>query len=234
MDLSVTTDNLVTADQSWLGSAHGTENCRPITLDVSAFTSGTHYPDGFFKSGIPLGKITSSGLYGPYAGRTNEVQTLTRTSTGGTVDLTFDGETVTGVVASAAGFTAAALQTKLESLPNVNPGDVTVAGSAGGPLTVTFSGVRFEGTNVPAITVDNTNATGGTITNATSTAGGAGASDGTEVFAGLLFNAPKAPAANTTDIQGALFEHGRVISANLPIAVDAAGRDDAKGRIVFV
>lgn len=66
MRLQQITETFGQDDQSWLGSAHGTNNARPVTLDRSAFTSGTHYPDGFFKSGIPLGKITASGKYGPY------------------------------------------------------------------------------------------------------------------------------------------------------------------------
>lgn len=58
----------VTDDPSWIGSGHGVDTNKTITLDVSAFTAGTHYPDGFIPSGTPLGKITASGLYGPYDG----------------------------------------------------------------------------------------------------------------------------------------------------------------------
>lgn len=74
MDLQpMTTTTTVTADRRWLKSPHGTEMNETITLDVSKFTSGTHYvtatatmPYAYFKSGLPLGKITASGLYGPY------------------------------------------------------------------------------------------------------------------------------------------------------------------------
>lgn len=66
MDLSIKTDTYGQDNQSWLGAAHGTDDGVGITLDTSAFTSGTHYPDGFFLSGIPLGKITATGLYAPY------------------------------------------------------------------------------------------------------------------------------------------------------------------------
>lgn len=77
MDLSLRTESFGQDDQSWLGSEHGTSSARSITLDKSAFNSGTHYPDGYFKSGIPLGRITASGLYGPYtSGATNGTQTL--------------------------------------------------------------------------------------------------------------------------------------------------------------
>lgn len=67
MDLSIRTESFGQDDQSWLGSAHGTDTARSITLDVSTFTAGTHYPDGWLRSGLPLGKITASGKYGLYS-----------------------------------------------------------------------------------------------------------------------------------------------------------------------
>lgn len=66
MDLSLKTQMFGVDDQSWLGSQHGTDATEPVTLDTSTFTPATHYPDGYFKSGIPLGQITASGKYGPY------------------------------------------------------------------------------------------------------------------------------------------------------------------------
>lgn len=66
MDLSLRTESFSQDDQTWLGSSHGTDMARSITLDTSAFTAATHYPNGFFPSGLPLGKITASGKYGPY------------------------------------------------------------------------------------------------------------------------------------------------------------------------
>lgn len=66
MDISVRSTTYGVEDRSWLGSAHGTEATRTVTLDVSAFTAGTHYPDGYIPSGVVLGRITASGLYGPY------------------------------------------------------------------------------------------------------------------------------------------------------------------------
>lgn len=128
MDLSIKTETFSQDDQSWLGSAHGTNAAPSITLDTSAFTAGTHYPNGYFVSGLALGKITATGLYGPYSDA---------------------------------------------------------------------------------------------------------AADGREVLAGFLFCAVKAPAVTTVDVQGALLEHGRVIAARLPVAVDAAGKADVAGRIIF-
>jgi hypothetical protein len=67
-------------DLSWLGSARGTSQAQSIALLFSAFTAGTHYPLGYFPSGLPLGKYTSganTGKYGPYtAGATDGTQAL--------------------------------------------------------------------------------------------------------------------------------------------------------------
>ena len=127
MDLSVVTETFGQDDQSWIGAAHGIDLARSITLDTSAFTEGTHYPDGYMPSGTPLSLITASGLYGPY----------------------------------------------------------TPAGAGG---LETHSGFLLTPTQV--------------------TSGGA-------------------------DVGAALYEHGRVVEDNLPIAIDPAGKADVAGRITF-
>lgn len=53
-----------TGDMSWLGSAHGLRNARTAILDISAFTAGTHYPDGYIPSGTPVALV--GGLLVPY------------------------------------------------------------------------------------------------------------------------------------------------------------------------
>lgn len=127
MELSIRTESWGTDDKSWLGSRHGIGECASVTLDKSTFTEGTHYPAGYFKSGIALAKITASGKYGPY---------------------------------------------------------------------------------------DNA------------------ASDGRETLAGFLYAPVPAP---TTDLDpvGAILDHGKVVAARLPVAVDAAGKTDVAGRIIF-
>jgi hypothetical protein len=54
--------------RGWLAGEHGTEpgSTPSATLDLSLFTEADHYPDGYIKSGIVVGKVTASGLYGPY------------------------------------------------------------------------------------------------------------------------------------------------------------------------
>lgn len=80
----------------------------------------------------------------------NEVQTITlgAGNTGGTFIITFSGQPTTGIAFNAIGST---VQTALEALSNIAPGDVTVTGGAGGPYVVTFTGV-FANVNVPLMT----------------------------------------------------------------------------------
>lgn len=67
-DISVSRTQFQVEDRSWLMGPHGTGpgDNPSITLDVSAFTAGTHYPNGYIPSGCHLGRITATGLYGPY------------------------------------------------------------------------------------------------------------------------------------------------------------------------
>ena len=51
-------------DQSWLASTHGIANCRTETVDISAFSKSTHYPDGYLPSGLPVAKV--DGVLVPY------------------------------------------------------------------------------------------------------------------------------------------------------------------------
>ena len=64
--LPVRTTTLAGSDPSWLASAHGTLNNRSVTLDLSKFDFATKFTSGMIPSGVVLGKITASGLYGPY------------------------------------------------------------------------------------------------------------------------------------------------------------------------
>ena len=52
-------------DQSWIGAgAHGITDARTEILDVSTFTAGTHYPNGYIPSGLPVAKV--GGVLVPY------------------------------------------------------------------------------------------------------------------------------------------------------------------------
>ncbi|MFJ5294556.1 hypothetical protein [Streptomyces sp. NPDC088348] len=224
----------VTADRPWLASLVGVQDTNTITLDLTKFSAGTHYVVSanpllqgrtVMKSGIPLGKVTASGLYAPYAGTTSEVQTVTVTGTptGGTYTLTFSGQTTAGIAFNA---TAAQVKAALEALSNINPGDVVTGGGAlpGAAVTVTFGG-QYSGDNVAQMTASGTNLTGGTtpaVTVATTTGGGtAAASDGTEVLHGYLVSEISFNPASTK-AAGALLWRGEVFAGQLPVPLDPA------------
>lgn len=217
MDLSVISEGpWFPEDRSWLGSAHGTESTVTITLDISAFTAGTHYPNGYIASGTVLAKLDNN-LYGPYAGRTNEVQTATITGgpTGGTFTLSFEGGTTSAIAFNA---TAATVRTALEGLAAIGPGDVTVTGSAGGPYTITFTG-SLAGTDVSTMTASGASLTGGTspgVTIATPTSGANTGTGGSGTPVGHLFSGIKVRTGQTNDVGAALLDHGKVRISNLP------------------
>lgn len=64
----VVTNSFQVESRGWLWGPNGTEpgDNPSITLDISKFTAGTHYPNGYIPSGCVLGKVTATGLYGPY------------------------------------------------------------------------------------------------------------------------------------------------------------------------
>jgi hypothetical protein len=65
-DISVVSTSYQVPKRSWLIGKHGTDETISGTLDVSALTAATHYPNGYVPSGLVLGIITASGLYAPY------------------------------------------------------------------------------------------------------------------------------------------------------------------------
>jgi hypothetical protein len=63
-DLTPTTSSYGTDDQTWLGSAHGTDTADSITLDGDLMLEV--FEDGSVPSGVVLGMVDETGLYGPY------------------------------------------------------------------------------------------------------------------------------------------------------------------------
>lgn len=100
-------------------------------------------------------------------GGTNEVQQIVVSATGGTFTVTFDGSTTTAL---AYNISAASLQTALEALDNIEPGDVTVTGGPGATaaLVITFGG-RYAYENVDEVTTNSASLTGGSSTATVST-----------------------------------------------------------------
>jgi hypothetical protein len=234
MDLAVRSEGpWLPEDRSWLGSAHGTTATRTITLDVSAFTAGTHYPNGYIPSGMVLAHLGGE-LYGPYAGRVAEVQTVTVTGapTGGTFTLTVEGATTGGIAFNAS---AAAVQAALEALGTVSPGDITVTGVAGGPYTLTWN---RGGGDVAQITASGASLTGGSspsVAIATTTAGASTGTGGTQTPSGHLFNSIPIRTGQTTDVGAPLFEHGFVRVSKLPSnsGYDAYVKTALAGQITY-
>jgi hypothetical protein len=189
MDLGLTNKTYNVEDRSWLASRDGTEYTQTITLDVSAFTANTHYPNGYIPSGIVLGQITASGLYGPYAGQTAEVQTVTITGspTDGTFTLGYKTDTTAAIAYNA---TASAVQAALEALPSIAPGDVTVTGGPGPgtPYVVTFGGTQTGDVPQMAATGSFTGGSSPAIAVTTTTAGGTSVATGLQTAVGFLFN----------------------------------------------
>lgn len=119
-------------------------------------------PDPWVKSFLIGGTVITRAA-------TSEVQTvtITGTPTGGDFTLTFDGETTAGIAYNAV---ASAVQSALEALSNLAPGEVTVSGGPGPdtPYTVTFDDAIG---NVPQMTADGGGLTGGSSPNVTVTTG---------------------------------------------------------------
>lgn len=67
MDIGITKTSSQVEDLSWLLQRGGYDPLS-ITLGMSLFTPATHHPNGYVRSGTPLGKVTATGLYGPYDG----------------------------------------------------------------------------------------------------------------------------------------------------------------------
>lgn len=138
----------------------GTVGPRPSLVPYGPQPAGTILGEIYeFRSGsgaasinrmISLQKITQ-----------NEVQTLTITGspTGGTFTLTYSGQTTASIAYNA---NAALIQTRLEALSNLAPGDVVCTGGSlpGTPVVVTF-GATLANTDVTLIT-STSSLTGGT------------------------------------------------------------------------
>lgn len=128
------------------------------------------------------GEFGSDGVLHRSVG-VDEVQTVTITGspTGGNFTLTFSGQTTGNIAYNA---TATQVQTALAALSTVGAGNVEVAGSAGGPWTVTFKG-DLAFLNVAQMTSNSAGLTGGSTPTAgvATTTGGAAPAAGVELVA---------------------------------------------------
>jgi hypothetical protein len=74
----LTTTTWAGTDQSWIKHRKGVDTCKSITLNVALFTAGTHFPNGYIPSGMTLGVVTATGLYGPYLEAAGDGRTVLR------------------------------------------------------------------------------------------------------------------------------------------------------------
>lgn len=227
-------------DQRWLGNG-GLPGlpCKSIVLDRSLFDLTGKHPDGSIPSGTKLGRVTATGLVGPYTGaeeRTEEVWTFTEGGSGLTSwTFTWDSTTSASIDDDAV---VAAVQAEADDV--FGEGNVIVSGGplATGPFTFTVDpDGDLANTDLDAPTTTPTGGTG-TVVVATATAGGAEtSSDGRQVLIGHLFTtvAYDRNAASTADLHAALFWDGEVIETYLPDGpVDANGKADVAGHIKYV
>lgn len=129
-----------------------------------------------FAGFMALAKGAASAFSGTGA---NEVQTLSTTATGGTftLSLAFEGRTGT-TVPIAYNASTATIKAALEGMQRpISAGDIaTVTGNWSTGIIITFGG-KLANTALPLMTVDNTLATGGTVTIAETTPGASETSD---------------------------------------------------------
>jgi len=92
-----------------------------------------------------------------YAGTEQQVVTLPSGVTAGNFTLTFRGVETSNIAYNAS---AGTVQTALEALSNIEVGDVTVSGSAGGPYTLTWAGQYLE-KDAAQVIFDGSGLTGG-------------------------------------------------------------------------
>ena len=108
------------------------------------------------------GSVYYSDAAGNVVGGLDEVQTITVTSGAATITLSWNGAGPTAASpAIGSALTALQVQTLLESLSNIDPGDVAVTGPVGGPFVVTFGG-QYADEDQPAISGTNATVTTGT------------------------------------------------------------------------
>jgi hypothetical protein len=76
-DFTVRSTAFQVEKRSWLQSMPDADDCDSIVLDITKFSAGTHFPNGFIPSGCGLAKVTATGLYGPYDTTASDGRQLT-------------------------------------------------------------------------------------------------------------------------------------------------------------
>jgi len=215
MSIATTTETFGGGDYRWLKSARGTEHPEPGTLDYSAFTPGTHFPNGYVPSGLAVAEITSSGLYGPWAGAAavNGVVKIT-VATSGNTTVGYQGVTAAATSIAADSGGATTLAGLLNGLPDIDPGDFDITVGSGGDagkliVTATSTG-QWAHRPLGTFTATGTGASA-----SQTTAGSAGASDGTEDVPKFVFH--DCPLNGTNDVPVALLNDVTIDASLCPV-----------------
>lgn len=183
----------------------------------------SYSPDRDLPNLTPLYWDDVASNWAVWVGASNEVNTITAASTpatAGNFKLTVNGQQTANIAFNA---NAAAVQSALEALSNVEPGDVVAADSGPGSnlgtgshvVTLTWGG-NLAGQDI-TISIDTSGLTGNPHVLATSTAGGAAPSDG-GLIDGFLWapdQAHSALAAGETLIQ--VFVLGLIHRDDIPV-----------------
>jgi hypothetical protein len=137
---AITTDSWGVDSKGWLLAKKGMDTCRSITLNLALFVSG----DGFtstIPSGTVLGKVTASGLYGPYSDALTGGQEI---ATG----LLFDGVRLADSMGNAFTVAGAAMLwegiVRRDNLPGLKLPLPTARGKLDAAAEVDLKFIRFE------------------------------------------------------------------------------------------
>lgn len=127
-----------------------------VSTDQDAITLGPYGTDPGQTGEIRLKELAANGsgysvvkASDQVSGNLVQVVTLVGSPTEGTAEVTFFDQFAQIDIT----YDGAAFQTALEDLSNIEPGDVTVSGDAGGPWTVTFGG-QYADQLLPLLTTD--------------------------------------------------------------------------------
>lgn len=137
---------------------------NPAPLPVRATANASYYVTNIADVQIVVSTLV------PIVSVQNETQVLTEpaSTSGGTFAVAFRNASTGDTIPFNA--SAATVQAALEALYTIGTGNVSVAGSAGGPYTVTFQG-KFAGQDVELMTAPDGSLTGGATDDIIVTAG---------------------------------------------------------------
>lgn len=161
-------------DRLYSMNTRGPDTFRSYTIEKGSAAGASRITHGVFTGLTMTGNTEEVTISGDMIGRmpergvtmttnTAEVQTITSTASGGTMTIMIGGQT-TGTIAFNA--SSGAIQSALEALSNVAPGDITVTGGVLGtnPVVLTYPiNGAFPG-NQPNATLNTGSLTGGTAT----------------------------------------------------------------------